>query len=61
MTDTKKLELTNDPLTNIGIMVPLLNERSREAVSHVMFGCYLGESMAKENQTESREEDAVCV
>lgn len=63
MADIKKLglELTEDPLTNIEMMVPMLNDRSREAVSYLMFGCYLGESMASGNLTESREKDAVCI
>lgn len=60
MANLKELELTKDPLTNISIMVPMLNDRAREAVSYFMYGCYVGESIAK-NQQESREEDAVCV
>ena len=50
MANLKELELTKDPLTNIGIMVPLLNDRAREAVSYFMYGCCVGESSAKENQ-----------
>ncbi len=50
MTDIKKLELTEDPLTNIERMTPLLNEESRKAMSYLMYGCYLGESMARESQ-----------
>ncbi len=50
MADIKKLELTEDPLTNIERMTPLLNEESRKAVSYLMYGCYLGESMAKGKQ-----------
>lgn len=63
MADIKKLslELTEDPLTNIEMMVPMLNERSREAVSYLMFGCYLGEFIASGNMTESRGKDAVLV
>lgn len=43
----KNIELTQDPLTNIGIMVPMLNDRAREAVSYFMYGCCVGESIAK--------------
>lgn len=54
MENFKELALTKDPLTNINIIFPLLNERSKEAVSHLMFGCYLGESIAKDNQKEKQ-------
>ncbi len=51
MGETKKgIQLTNDPLTNIHIMVPLLNDRAREAVSYLMYGCYLGEVLAKDKE-----------
>lgn len=43
MADIKNLELTKDPLTNIKLMVPMLNEESRKAVSYLMFGFYLSE------------------
>lgn len=43
----KNIELTKDPLTNIRIMVPMLNDRAREAVSYFMYGCCVGESIAK--------------
>lgn len=58
MADIKNLELTKDPLTNINIIFPMLNERSKEAVSHLMFGCYLGESIAKDNQTDKQLQEA---
>lgn len=54
MADIKNLELTKDPLTNIGLMLPMLNERSREAVSYLMYGCCLGESIAKDKQKENQ-------
>lgn len=60
MPDIKNLELTKDPLTNISIMVPMLNERAREAVSYFMYGCCVGESIAK-NSVEEGRKDAVCV
>lgn len=50
MADIKNLELTKDPLTNIKLMIPLLNEESRKAVSYLMYGCYLGESIADGRQ-----------
>ena len=54
MADVKNLELTEDTLTNINIIFPMLNERSREAVSHLMFGCYLGESIVKDSQRDKQ-------
>lgn len=50
MADIKKLELTKDPLTNIKMMIPMLDDRAREAVSHMMFGFYLSESLAKDKE-----------
>lgn len=58
MADTKNLELTNNPLANINIIFPLLNERSKEAVSHLMFGCYLGETIAKNSQRDEKLQEA---
>lgn len=60
MADIKNLKLTKDPLTNIGLMVPMLNDRAREAVSYFMYGCCVGESIAK-NSVEEGWKDAVCV
>lgn len=59
MADIKKLELTKDPLTNICMMVPMLNDRAREAVSYFMYGCCVGEHIAAEKP--KTEKDAVCV
>lgn len=58
MADIKNLELTKDPLTNIGLMIPMLNERSREAVSYLMYGCYLGECIAKDSQRDKQLQEA---
>ena len=56
MKKIKNLKLTDDPLTNIHIMIPLLGEREKEAVSYLMYGCVLGEQMAKkEIADDSRE------
>lgn len=58
MANLKELELTKDPLENVNIIFPLLNERSKEAVSHLMFGFYLGESIAKDNQKDKQLQEA---
>lgn len=50
MDSIKKLELTNDPLTNIHIMIPLLNEESRKAISYLMYGCFLGSQMVRDKE-----------
>lgn len=42
------IQLTDDALTNIYIMTPLLNDRQRDAMSYLMYGCYIGEELAKE-------------
>lgn len=42
MTKVKDIELTNDPLTNIHIMTPYLDETGRLAVSALMFGFVIG-------------------
>lgn len=47
MPDIKKLKLTKDPLTNISIMVPMLNDQAREAVSYFIYGCCVGEAIAE--------------
>ena len=39
--DKKDLKLTNDALTNIHMMIPLLDEEAKEKISCVMYGCYL--------------------
>lgn len=47
MSDTNKdIRLTNDPLTNIHLMIPLLDEKAREAMSYVMFGYILRDEQA---------------
>ena len=48
--DRKKIneiELTKDSLTNINLMVPMLNDKAREAVSYFIYGCCVGESISK--------------
>ena len=56
MSNIKNLEFTDDPLTNIKMMIPMLNERSSEAVSYLMFGCCLGESIADDKQDKKPQE-----
>lgn len=52
MADIKDIKLTEDPLTNIHMMIPFLNDKSREALSYVIYGCCIGEEMAKKNNDE---------
>lgn len=54
MGEKRKINLTDDPMTNIRIMVPMLNDDQRRAISHVMFGCFIGEeiSEARKNNKE---------
>lgn len=54
MDSIKKLELTNDPLTNIQIMIPLLNDESRKAISYMMYGCFIGEKMARDKEISNK-------
>lgn len=44
----KNIKLTDDPLTNIQIMIPMLDEENRKAVSYLMYGCYIGQQLEKE-------------
>lgn len=47
MNNTRNIRLTDDPLTNIERMIPMLNDEQRKAMSHVMFGCFIGEEIGK--------------
>lgn len=38
----KSINLSDDPLTNIHIMVPLMNDEQKKVISYVMFGFFLG-------------------
>lgn len=42
----KNINLTDDPLTNIHLMIPLLDEEARKAMSYVMFGYILRDEQA---------------
>lgn len=47
MAEVKKhISLTDDPLTNMHLMIPLLDEKAREAISYVMFGYILRDEQA---------------
>ncbi len=60
MAEIEDLELTEDPLTNIKLMIPLLNDESRRAMSYLMYGCYLGETIAEVKQ-EKQDKEAQAV
>lgn len=47
MKDIKKLEFTKDPLTNIKLMIPMFGDELRKAMFYFMYGCYLGELIAR--------------
>ncbi len=47
MADEKNIQLTDDPLTNIHIMIPMLDDEQRKAMSYVMYGCFIGGKVAK--------------
>lgn len=49
-----RVRLTDDPLTNIHIMVSMMNDEQRKAISQVMFGCFLGQELARDKTTEKR-------
>ena len=59
MADINNLELTKDPLTNIRIMIPMLNDRSREAVSYFLYGVCVGESIAKYTHREEQLQEGI--
>lgn len=42
MKEIKNINLTDDPLKNIYIMIPMLDDEARKAISHLMYGYYLG-------------------
>lgn len=51
----KGVQLTEDPMTNIHIMVPLLDEEGRKAIANMMFGYCLSESLKKEPKEKEKE------
>ncbi len=57
MAAAKDIHLTDDPLTNIYMMIPLLGKKEREAVSYLMYGCCIGQEMA--GSEKSKTENAV--
>ena len=42
MKEIKNINLTDDPLKNIYIMIPMLDDEARKAILHLMYGYYLG-------------------
>lgn len=48
------IELTQDPLTNIRIMVPLLDDKGREMFSHLMLGYCISENQHRDRQDAGR-------
>lgn len=52
MADVKDIKLTSDPLTNIHIMTPYLDEKGRAAVSALMFGVVMGQEIEKTKEKE---------
>lgn len=60
----KGVQLTEDPLTNIHIMVPLLDEEGRKAIANMMFGYCLGETLKKDSndkKEQSNEDSSLSV
>ncbi len=47
MDPERKIKLTDDPMTNIKMMIPMLNDEQRKAMSHVMFGFFIGEEVSE--------------
>lgn len=54
-TITRTIQLTDDPLKNIFIMTPMLNNKSREAMSYLMYGCFIGEELANANKEQKKQ------
>lgn len=57
MEKVKDIQLTNDPLTNIKIMTPYLNEKHRMAVGGMMFGMFLAEHLDRKENKENKEKE----
>lgn len=56
-TEKKEIKLTDDPLTNIYIMMPMLNDRAREAVSYLMYGYCLGKKLSNKDGNFSKKKN----
>jgi len=50
------IALTDDPLINIHSMIPILNDKEREAISYLMYGYYLGSTQDQSPKNPSIEE-----
>lgn len=49
--ETKDIKLTDDPLTNIYKMVPMLDDEGKKAISHVLLGYCMGEAIKGEKNS----------
>lgn len=58
MAVAKDIHLTDDPLTNIYAMIPLLGDKEREAVSFLMYGCCIGRELAEKDK--DKQEEVLC-
>lgn len=58
MAAKKNIQLTDDPLTNIHIMVPMLNDEAKRAFSYLMYGCCIGEELANSKPTENEQQQS---
>lgn len=56
---SKKIQLTDDPMVNIHMMVPMLDEEGRKAISNMMFGYYLSESMRNKKEKSDKTAELV--
>lgn len=56
----EKLKLTNDPTRNIRMMLPLLDNETKEKISYMMFGSYLMMPVEKEWDS-SKEKETLAI
>ena len=50
MAAVKDIKLTDNPLTNIRIMLPLLDDKARQRFADMMYGCYICEKFLVEKE-----------
>lgn len=55
MKEIKNINFTDDPLKNIYIMIPLLDDEARKTISHLMYGYYLGKESGNKKKKEMQE------
>lgn len=51
----KNINLTDDPLTNIHTMIPLMNDEQKKTISYVMFGFFLGVDISEDKAKKCNE------